>query len=198
MFDEDEDNWLRGRQDEQFTYLLGSAADPDFEWDLFIARDAACLSELTDIVKGRVPIHLNRSLGATAHGLSPQATAAALRAADSCSAIVDFPVLAAVKGWMIHGAPIRYAWGTLSHSGTEKVHFIACRLDVTSLFEETALILGGTIQARSLMDFLDEYGAEFDQTILSSEDSLIPMIAHVIVISEHVIDYRTSFREEFQ
>ena len=48
------------------------------------------------------------------------------------------------------------------------------------------------------MDFLDEYGAEFDQTILSSEDSLIPMIAHVIVISEHVIDYRTSFREEFQ
>lgn len=198
VFEESQNVWLRGRLDEQFTYLLGRSADPNFEWDLFIAKDADCLTELAHGVKGRLLIHLNRSLGGTARYLSHQATAAALRAADSCSALVDFPVLAAVKGWMMNDVPVRYAWGTLSHSGAEKVHFIACRLDAASLFEETAFILGGTLQVRSLMSFLDDYGAEFDQTILSSESSVIPVIPYVIVISEHVIDYRTSFRSEFQ
>jgi hypothetical protein len=194
-FDESQEDWLRDRLDEQFTYLLGTAADPDFEWDLFIAEDVDCLSELTDAVKGTVAIHLNRSLAATVDGLSPQALAANIMAADSRSVILDFPVLLSVKSWMTQGVPIRYAWGTLLHSGMEKLHFIVCRIPLS---EEPVLIIGGALQARSLMRFLDEYGAEFDQTILSSENTLIPIIVHVIVVSEHVVDYRARFRGEFQ
>jgi hypothetical protein len=198
VFEQGEEDWLRDHLDEQVAYLLGRSADPDFDWDLFIAKDASCLTELARGVKGKLLIHLNRSLGATARYLSHQATEAALQAADSCSALVDFPVLAAVKGWMMNEVPIRYAWGTLSHSDVERVHFIACRLDTDSLFEETALILCGTLQVRSLMEYLDDYGAEFDQTILSAEGSLMPVIPHIIVTSEHIMDYRTSFRKEFQ
>jgi hypothetical protein len=197
-FDEDDAQWLGDRLDQQVTYLLGFTGTSDAEWDLLVAEDPRCLRSLVEMVDGRVPIHFNRSLGATAKQLSPEATAAALWTADSCSAILDFPVLPAVQAWMKAGAPIRYAWGSLSYSGSPKIHVLACQLGVNSLFEETVIILSGDFQVRSLMEYFDQYGSEFDQTILSDKDSLIGAAANAIVSSEYVIDYRTSLRGEFQ
>jgi hypothetical protein len=179
----------------------------DGEWQLLHVREPSELVTLAERFKGEADIHVNWSM--VSMGLATRADRSvkcvdvqiALQAkilADFRTAILDFPITAAIRGWVNEGMKFRYSYTIIRVSGQERINVVAiCPLGPD--YDFIIIVPCGEPQRRALFSFFDRTcpGAREDNSLLGpeSEKRSVFKILEVFLHSEHVVDFPAVRRE---
>lgn len=175
------------------------ARGPDGEWLLLDLQRPAEMADLANLLAGHAEIHLTWSLASLAEATNddpdasgrPLATAVrAMELADFSLALLDFPIVAAIRGWAKQRLRFRYTSGIVRVNGTNQLHLVTMQFPGR---DNLVIVLCGGHQEWGLRRFLDEEypDATWDPDLLpeNSQDTALRTLP-LLLRSEHVIDYR--------
>lgn len=175
------------------------AQGPGDEWLLLEVQRPEVMADLAGLLDGHAEIHVTWSLASMAEAArddadasaAPLATAVrAMELADVSLVLLDFSIVAAIRGWAKQRLPIRYASGIVRVNGTNQLHLVTMRFPGRS---DLVIVLCGDHQERGLRRFLDENypDATWDPNLLSEDTQDASLRALPLLLgSEHVIDHR--------
>ncbi|MEU7809575.1 hypothetical protein AB0B18_24235 [Micromonospora chalcea] len=196
-FPENEHEWLATLGNETLTLIVARARGG--EWLLLKVQEPEEMASLASLLNGRAEIHVNWSMASMAEAVKedadasgvPLATAVrALELGDFSLALLDFPIIGAIRGWVTQRLPIRYSSGIVRVNGSDKLHLVTMRFPGR---EDLMIVLCGGHQERALRLFLDDDypDATWDPDLLSEEAQEAALrTVPLLLDSEHVIDYR--------
>ncbi len=181
---------------ELLTLLVTESSDGRLE--MFQVREPSDLRVLegfgTDL-----EIHVNWSMKSfgiarrtdeALEGLPLRSAIRAMDIADYRSAVLDFPVAAAVQGWIKDGLQFSYSSAIVRISGQERLHLIVIWLPANSVI----LVPCGEMQERALTSFLDTAlpGVCRDDSLPQADPSRRNFLRAVELLlkTEHVIDFK--------
>jgi hypothetical protein len=175
------------------------AQGPGDEWLLLEVQRPEVMADLAGLLDGHAEIHVTWSLASMAEATNDDADASAaplatavraLEVADFSLALLDFPIVAAIRGWAEQQLPIRYISGIVRVNGTDQLHLVTMRFPGR---DDLVIVLCGGHQERALRLFLDDdySNATWDPNLLpaDAQDTVLRAVP-LLLGSEHVIDYR--------
>lgn len=194
----DRQDYLRKCGNTLFTLIV--TLSDDGVWQLLYVRDPSELTVLREMLDGQVEMHVSYSMTSmalarradkTTENVGLKTASQAIMLADYRTAILDFPITAAIRGWVEQGMQFKYSSGVVRVSGQERLHVVAVCPESGDI---VILVLCGFIQEQKLVSFLQSEcsGATQDDSLFTphSGKRKALRIVEVLLNSEHVIDFK--------